>query len=223
VHHRYLEFYRSRTRISLTAQVQQFFGHDSPAGMQNYRANKFGGNTLVRHELSLRFVRGFLEKVFTPLSRSLKIIYLNGEFYKEENRHSFTDAFLYLSEGEKKIEELESLLGPRGELRAAIQQVKGQAIGKRLRRKRIMDILARADSKARVLLDGFLEQIETLEALLYGILKGQPGDRYDTLVNLAKIGGRENLELRSAWDRALERSGRAASLLKKIRELEINS
>jgi hypothetical protein len=53
-------------------------------------------------------------------------------------------------------------------------------------------------------------------------LKGQPGDRYDTLVNLTKIGGRENSDLRKAWTNALEKTDRAAVLLRQIRELEIN-
>jgi hypothetical protein len=223
VHHRYLEFYHSRTRENLIAEALEFLNSKSLPSMANYRADKFGGNTPVRHELSLSFMKGFLKDVFAPLSRSLKIIYLNGEFYKEENRHAYTDAFLYLSEAETKIEELESMLGPQGNLRAAIQQVKGQALGERLRRKRIVDILARADGQARILVDAFIEQIENLKALLYGILKGQPGDRYDTLVNLNKIGGRENSDLRKAWIRALERSDQAKTLLEKIRELEINS
>ena len=115
------------------------------------------------------------------------------------------------------------MLDPRGSLRAAIQEAKSQALGQRLRKKRIADILTRADGHVRTLLDTFLEQVENLKALLYGILKGQPGDRYDTLVNLNKIGGRENRDLREAWLRALEKTDRASSLLRKIRELEINS
>jgi len=223
VHHRYLEFFQSRTRSTLISEALEFLNRKSLPAMTNYRADKFGKDTAVRHELSLSFVKGFLDDVFSPLSRSLKIIYLNGEFYKEENRNAYTDAFLYLSETETRIEELESMLAPQGELRAAIQQVKIQALGNRLRRKRIADILARADAKARNLLDGFIEQIDNLKALLYGILKGQPGDRYDTLVNFNKIGGRENSDLRRAWIRALEKSDRAIVLLRKIRELEINS
>jgi hypothetical protein len=223
VHHRYLDFYHSRTREALVAEALRFLNSNSLPSMTNYRADKFGANTPVRQELSLSFLRGFLKDVFSPLSRSLKIIYLNGEFYKEENRHAFTDAFLYLSEGERKIEELEFVLGPQGDLRAAIQQVKGQALEPRLRSKRIVDILGRADGQARTLVDAFIEQIGNLKSLLYGILKGQPGDRYDTLVNLSKIGGRENNELRRTWMRALERCGQAATLLEKIRELEINS
>lgn len=223
VHHRYLEFFRSRTRSTLISEALEFLNGKSLPAMTNYRADKFGKGTAVRHELSLSFVKGFLDDVFSPLSRSLKIIYLNGEFYKEENRIAYTDAFLHLSETETRIEELESMLAPQGELRAAIQQVKGQALGDRLRRKRITDILTRADAKARNLLDGFLEQTDNLKALLYGILKGQPGDRYDTLVNLNKIGGRENSDLRRAWIRALEKSDQAIVLLRKIRELEINS
>lgn len=223
VHHRYLEFYHARTRSILISEALAFVNKKSLSAMKNYRANKFGGNIPVRHELSLSFIRSYLENIFDPLSRALKIIYLNGEFYKEENRIAFTDAFLYLSEAEANIEDLESMLGPQGSLRAAIQEAKGQALGQRLRQKRIADILTRADVHARTLLDAFLEQVENLKALLYGILKGQPGDRYDTLVNLNKIGGRENRDLREAWLRALEKTDQAASVLKKIRELEINS
>ena len=223
VHHRYLEFYHSRTRSTLISEALEFLDSVSLPTMLNYRAEKFGGDTPVQHELSLSFIKGFLQTVFPLLSRSLKLIYLNGEFYKEDNRHAYTDAFVYISETEAKIEELESSLGPQGELRAAIQEVKGQALGERLRRKRIADILARADGQARALLDAFFEQIENLKALLYGILKGQPGDRYDSLVNLNKLGGRENSELRKAWIRALEKSDRATTLLRRIRELEINS
>jgi hypothetical protein len=222
VHHRYLEFYRSRTRSTLISEALEFLNCKSLPDLANYRADKFGGDIPVQHELSMSFIAGFMKHVFAPLSRSLKIIYLNGEFYKDENRSAYTDAFVYLSGVENKIEELESMLGPQGSLRAAIQQVKGQALGQRLKRKRIVDILVRADSEARTLLDGFLEQIENLKALLYGILKGQPGDRHDTLVNLNKIGGRENRDLRKAWMRALENTDQAAGLLKKIRELEIN-
>jgi hypothetical protein len=222
VHRRYLDFYHSKRRGALLSESLEFLNIKSLPSLANYRADKFGRNTPVRHEFSLCFIKGFLKHVFTPLSRALKLIYLNAEFYKEENRHAYTDAFLLLSEANQKIEELESRLGPQGELRAAIQGVKGQALGARLRQKRILDILARADGEARALVDVLIEQIENLRALLHGILKGQPGERYDTLVNLNKIGGRENSDLRKAWTRALERTDRGAVLLKKIRELEIN-
>jgi hypothetical protein len=222
VHRRYLDFYHSRRRGALRSKSLEFLNVKSLPSLANYRANKFGRNTPVQHEFSLCFIKGFLKHIFAPLSRALKLIYLNGEFYKEENRHAYTDAFLILAEADQKIEELESILGPQGELRSAIQGVKGQALGERLRQKRILDILARADGEARALLDVLIEQIENLRALLHGILKGQPGDRYDTLVNLNKIGGRENSDLRKTWTSALEKAEQGAVLLKKIRELEIN-
>lgn len=222
VHRRYLDFYHSRRRGALLSESLEFLNIKTLPSLSNYRADKFGGNTPVRHEFSLCFIKGFLKHVFAPLFRALKLIYLNAEFYKEENRHAYTDAFLLLSEADQKIEALETMLGPQGELRAAIQDVKGRALGARLRQKRILDILARADGEARAQVDVLIEQIENLRALLHGILKGQPGDRYDTLVNLNKIGGRENSELREAWTRALEKTGQAAVLLKKIRDLEIN-
>ncbi|MBN2552524.1 MAG: hypothetical protein JXB06_07125 [Spirochaetales bacterium] len=222
VHHRYLEFYHSRRHDALLSEALDFLALESLPRMINYRRDKFGPNTPVRHEFSLSVVRGFLKSIFAPLSRSLKLIHLNAEFYKEENRHAYTDAFLFLEQVDARIEDFESILGPQGELRGEIQKVKAQPLGSRLRQKRISDILARADGQARTLLDAFIEQVESLKSLLYGILKGQPGDRYDTLVNLGKIGGRENSSLRDAWSRAMGSCDRAADLLKKIRELEIN-
>jgi len=222
VHRRYVEFYQSCRRDELIADSLEFLGLKSLPQLTNYRSDRFGARIPVRYELSLAFITGFIETPFARLSRALKLIYLNAEFYKEENRRAYTDAFLFLEKGKKNITAFESTLGPRGSFRAAIQDVKGQSMAESLRRKRILDILTRADTEARTLVDGFLEQIENLKSLLYGILKGQPGDRYDTLMNLNKIGGRENRDLRDAWSSALERCERAAALLRSIRELEVN-
>jgi hypothetical protein len=222
VHQRYLDFFHSRRRDALLAESLVFLDMGALPQLSNYRPEKFGGQTPVRHELALSFAKGFLQTAFVPFYRPLKLIYLNGEFYKEENRHAYTNAFLFVSEADKKIEEIESALGPQGHFRAAIQEVKAQAMGERLRQKRILGVLARADGEARAFVDAFVDQLESLKALLYGILKGQPGERFDTLVNLDGIGGRENSALRKSWGRALEKIDQGAALLRKIRDLEIN-
>ncbi len=222
VHKRYLRFFHSRKRNELRKRSLDFLHAETLPSLENYRADKFGQSTPVQHAFSLSFIRGFSRIVHAAHPRALKLIYLNGEFYKEENRNSFTDAYLFLNEIENKFQTLESRLGPQGDLRASIQQVKGEALGYNLRQKRILDILARADSEARALLDATVEQLSNLKALMYGIIKGKPGDRYDTLVNLEKIGGRENRTLRAAWERFLEQTDQALLILREIRELEIN-
>jgi hypothetical protein len=222
VHRRYLDFFHSRRREALLSESLVFLDMSTLPHLANYRPDKFGGQTPVRHELSLSFIKGFLEGAFASFYRPLKLIYLNAEFYKEENRRAYTDAFLFVSEAGNKIEEIEAALGPQGHFRAAIQEVKAQAIGERLRQKRIVGILGRADGQARAFVDAFLDQLESLKALLYGILKGQPGERFDTLVNLDRLGGRENSDLRKAWGRALEKTDQGVALLRKIRDLEIN-
>jgi hypothetical protein len=222
VHRRYMDFVYNRRRSRLMEISLEFLEIPHLPALTNYRANKFGSGTPVKHDFSLAFVKGFLSGIFSRLYRALKLIYLNGEFYKEENRHDYTDAFLFLSELDNKIAGLESRLGPQGDLRAAVQEVKSQAAGARARRKRILQILSRADAEARSLIDATVEQLGSMKALLYGILKGQPGDRYDTLTNLNKLGGSENNVLRNLWSEALERADQAAALLGEIRDLEIN-
>jgi hypothetical protein len=88
MHRRYLDFYHSRRRGTLLSESLEFLNVISLPKLANYRADKFGKDAPVRHEFSLSFIKGFLKYVFAPLSRALKLIYLNAEFYKEDRSRS---------------------------------------------------------------------------------------------------------------------------------------
>lgn len=221
LHARFLRFYRERLEDRLRAASREFFAGRELASLESYHSGRFDPAAPVQHELSAAFLRSLAQLSLPPLLRPLRLIYLNGEFYKQENRQAFTDAFAFLSGLESSLARLEARLGPQGDLRAAIQTAKADAASASMRSRRVREVLARADADVRSLADRALEQLQALEQLLGGILRGKPGDRYDSLANLERIGGRENADLRAAWASAVEQAGRARRLLGDILDLEV--
>ena len=240
VHQAYLDFVRSRERRRLEERCLELMRSpgESAAGVssgeasrgagyhpfsqpEHYHDHKFGADTPVRHSLSVALLQEFVSVGFPTMQRPLKLIYLNGEFYKEDNRRAFTDAFHFLDSLGGRIAALEQRLGPSGDLRAAIQAVKDARPSRRQQSVRIREVLARADLDARTLAEEALVQLENLAGLLRGILRGRPGERFDSLANLNRLGGRENRELIAAWGEAMGLCERAHLLLREILTLEL--
>ena len=67
-----------------------------------------------------------------------------------------------------------------------------------------------------------LTQLRNLAELLRGILKGRPGDRFDSIANLKSLGGRETRELTAAWERTMDLCAQTHALLDEILALEMH-
>jgi len=217
----YQGFVRGRLREQLEQRCRMLLRGKLLPPMDNYHDDKFGADTPVRHSLSLAFLRQFHSAVFLELYRPLKLIYLNGEFFREDNRRDFTDAFHFFDSLGGTIGALEVRLGPSGDLRAAIQTIKNSEPRPRRQASGIREVLSRADLDARAVVQEAKTQLGALVVLLGGILRGRPGERYDSLANLKKLGGNENPALTAAWTRAAELCDQAHRLLEEILDLEL--
>ncbi|GAB4365560.1 MAG: DUF5312 domain-containing protein [Spirochaetales bacterium] len=136
------------------------------------------------HLLGLLFLRTFFQTLFVGrYNRPLRIILVEGLFYKEENRKEYTDAFGVLL---KLEEELEPLVLPDSWESLPQEQ--------------------RKSLESRVLLwsEQFRDSIQSLERILDGILFGEAGGRYDTLSNLGSVGGRGNAQLLQSLQEVLK-------------------
>jgi hypothetical protein len=220
VHQAYLDFVDGRRREELKERCRALLAIPSLREPENYHSNKFGTDTPVRHSMSLALVQQFYAS-FAHLQRPLRLIYLNGEFFREENRREFRDAFHFFDTVGGKIGALEVRLGPSGDLRAAIQAFKDAQLTPRLQSVKIREVLIRADIDARAVAEEALLQLRNMAGLLRGILKGRPGDRFDSIANLTSLGGRENRELTVAWERAMDLCEQTYDLLDEILTLEM--
>ena len=217
----YNSFFIEQQRESLGQDAVRFLGRIRLPELEVYRADLFARGVNPKHTLSLSFLTGFVESTFQNMYRSLKLILLRGEFYKEENRNVMTDSFNFISKIADKISELENRLKPGGDLHQQIDALGKEILKSRLRSIKLHSILKRADKEALFMVNETLKQLKNLIQVLAGILYGQPGAPFDTLLNLNTIGGLENKELIATWKTAMETIEKAYHLLSDIQALEV--
>ena len=62
------------------------------------------------------------------MNKALKILFINGNFYKKENRTSFTDAYNNMTTTYDKIHALDKSVSPEGDLGIEIEAAKNEII-----------------------------------------------------------------------------------------------
>ncbi len=130
------------------------------------------------------FLRTFFQNLFlAKYNRPLRILLLEGLFYKDDNRKEYTEAFGNLL---KLGDELEKSSLPDSWESLSLDQ-KGSVEPQVLR-----------------WTEQFRDSLQSLERVLDGVLFGEAGGRYDTLSNLGSIGGRGNAQLLQSLSEVLK-------------------
>ncbi len=210
--------------LRTTAVVEKAFsllGIRRFEAIKNYHPDFYDPKLTVAHWRSLSFILAFSKSMFTPkFLRSLKILFLNGEFYKAENRVAFADVFNYLSTLGEKLLYFERRLGPNGEIGRALAEAKNERVPRERQLKKLEQILQRADAEALVIVERTIESLKLLNKILNGILFSEAGGAFDTLSNLGYVGGKENETLKKEWERIISLSYEASGVLQELVNVE---
>jgi hypothetical protein len=210
-------FLRERRLREVLSDALSLCGLPALPSLDGYRQRGPDGPLPARFASSLAVFRGFYETVYlTRVERHMKIVSINGEFYKENNRDAFTECLEGLEKAYRACALLDRRLSPGGDLaaRAAASAAEPGAAG------RPHSVWDEANKEAKKIADAGKARLTDLSRILYGILYGEVGGQYDTLVNLNTIGGRENKLLLKALDSAIGYSDKAAALLGECLDLE---
>jgi hypothetical protein len=161
--------------------------------------NKFPGYPAVdpgetgTHAFSVAILQAVLRKLAVgEEAQALKALLIEGDFYKEQNRADFTDAYNGISRRLEEISELETRVAPEGGLTRRLEAVarQGSSLGT-IRAQRRTTVRA-FDADVEAIIRRGVEDIRILHDVLSGILYGEIGGHYDTLANLTDIAGRGN-------------------------------
>lgn len=216
----YALFHRRRMEQRLAARAVAYLGVPRLPELTEYRSEQFDEGVLLKHSLSLSFLKGFFQVVFARVSRPLRIILTSGDFYKAENRNELNDALAYLGLIEENINSLEGRLAKEGDLGAELADARAERKSPAVRLRRIRAVVEQADRNASYLVAECSKKLNTIAQVLEGILHGKSSERFDTLANLSSIGGAGNRLLVSAWIEALEQLKGAIGLLREMRAVE---
>ncbi|TFG62012.1 MAG: hypothetical protein E4H36_09000 [Spirochaetales bacterium] len=181
----------------------------------NSRTNEYGVS--FTYEYSLSFILAFLKNEFNPeMNQLLKLILIDGQFYKEENRNEFTDAYNGMLRLSDQLEALDQSLSPEGTFGRSLAQTAKEIVSLPLRKKRLSSILTAPEKDALDITDRMLKFGDSLMKVVYGILYGEVGGKYDTLSNRVHLGGKENRNILKSLAGMLEKLSVIVKLLKEI-------
>lgn len=146
-----------------------------------------------RREPVFLFLKSFFSSVYQKhISKILKIILVEGDFYKRENLVEFTDSFNVLEHQKQDIADFEQRLSPKGDLGEGFALALSEKIGTHAGKNRLEHLMANIESETEMLCSKVLSAFQSMDTILGGILDVSRGGPYETLINMAAIQGKQN-------------------------------
>lgn len=202
VNDRYRRFTFQRELREMEPEIKKYFDHSS------FPLRKMKGLPFHR---SLSFLSLFIQQKLIPqMNYYLKIILVEGEFYKSDNRKDFTEAYNRLV---VMKDDITPLISPDDPPSADAVKEEGDSSSIPSRG----DLIDEAERLSRL----GSSALETLNSVIKGILSGN-GGKYDSLSNIDFIGGSENKAFRKELAHLAESLERAQELMNQLYQTEAN-
>lgn len=194
-------FSAERRINQLEADIVGLVGAEMQSGLHSVLEHGTDSIPPSRQARVLRFIEAFYHKTFLQeINRYLKLILLEGEFYKRDNRLEFTDAYNTILQTSEALRNLDYRLSSEGELGASYIQAKKELVSIQIRKRKVDSAIHTAGNEAEGIITRTSEAMGRMQMILKGILAGEARSRYDSLSNLSRIEGKSNKD----FQRALE-------------------
>ncbi len=189
------QYIEKEKKLELEANAAFFLNNAGKAVLTNYKKGLWSETESVKFEASAGFIYTFMNTIFTrELNKALKLVLIDGQFYKEQNRLDYNKAYRTLIETVDKIKLLNDKLTPNGEYLSQINELNTEIIddvGENPKN----EIISFVDKEFETIIIAFNESLGLLINVIFGIVQGEMGGVYDTLSNLGYIGKGENKNL----------------------------
>ncbi len=217
---RFTAFVKDRRREQLEQSLGSFFGGRQLPRLDSYASVSAEGLN-ARGMFTLSYLFGFYRHVFlTDVNRPLKLLLLEGEFYKKDNRIEYTDAYNELLKLGDNIQALDAKAAPDGDFGKRLELAKKEMIALPLKRRKLSSLQQELDSEALAIIERAVRALRSLSSVLGGVLHGEVGGRYDTLSNMGTLSGRGGSTFISSLRNALQKIEKTIQMLGEIDSVE---
>jgi len=178
----------------------------------------------LRRELSLSFLKEFFEHLYpAKIMRTLKILLIEGDFYKHENLAEYTDAFNTLEHMQRDIEAFENRLGIKGDIGEGFSLIQKEKMATVKGKARLENLMLSTDSEVETIINRATAAFKSIDLILGGVIDLIRGGPYETLVNLAALQGKQNEAFRKEMIHTRHLIREASSILSDAEIIEKDS
>jgi hypothetical protein len=205
-------------------EIVSFVGEPGPSGFSHLSREETETSPPIRQEAALSFLDAFFRGTFQrELARTLKLVLVDGEFYRKDNRIEYTDAYDGMLRVSEAIAQLDARFGPEGDIGMAWTKVKAEVAPAQIKRRKAQTIARNAEDEAERVVRAAAESFSEMIKLLGGIMKGEAGGRYDSLSNLSYLDGKSNKDFLRSLGVAKDRCERVLTFLAELSGLDLES
>ncbi len=214
-------YQRERKRQDLAAQGAAFLGRPQLDLLPNYIGRKVGEGFTLENEIAAALLLGFYQDVFlSRINSMLKLIQVDGDFYKDQNRNEFDAAYKGIFNAFDNQRRLAVSLRTEGELGKKLQLLQRQGGTREKRLTDLKEFYKPVERDVKKNLDSFHNHLEVLCKVVGGILFGEVGGRYDSLSNLSYLGGSNNERIIKSLSDVYNDMKKASDLFYQLQDLE---
>jgi hypothetical protein len=172
--------------------------------------------------MGLSFLSVFYSEVFlSVINNVLRIILLDGEFFKRENRTVFTEAYNDLMKIDDAIKLFQDKIALNGDYGKRYNLAKSEISSLPIKRKKIQIVTQEANDEIQKIISNTQKSFKTMIDVLQGIIKREPGSRFDSLSNVSNLPKVKGLPFIDAVALSKSKLEEAAALLKEANLLEL--
>lgn len=171
----------------------------------------------VKYARVLKFIEAVYNNVFIPeMNKSLKILLLEGDFYKKDNKQEFTEAYNTILQIPEMLKKFDDMLSPEGDIGKQYVITQTDIASQAVLKKKTESILLSIEFETEAIIKKVTTAFEKIVFILRGILTRQQNSVYDTLANLSKIDGRNNKQFLENLEKIKDKLERGYYLINDI-------
>lgn len=214
---RYQSLVAERRISQLETEIESLIGKNKPGWFMNLSLSGTDTKPALRYARALIFLEGFYHHCFlTELNRWFKLILLEGEFYKRDNRLEFTDAYNEMLQIDDNLKRYDLRLAANGELGSAYIQAKAELTTAAIKKRKIETAIRAAETEAESILTKAVDGIKKMLEVLKGILSREVRGRFDSLSNLGQIEGKANKDFLKGLETSRFKLDKAVYLISEL-------
>lgn len=167
-----------------------------------------------RFDLSISFLKGLFSVVYPAvIMKPLKVLLIEGDFYRRENLVEYTDAFSVLERGQQVLEMFERRLSDKGDFGESFMIIERERMVTVKGKVRLENLMVSVELEAGGIVNRTLDAFRSIDLIIGGVLGVARGGPYETLVNLAAVQGKFNDRFRKDLQGARQLLQNASAIL----------
>jgi hypothetical protein len=221
IKNRFSQYARMAHSRELQASFQSFFKGVNLKPLKNAASADNPKGIPVKEALSLSLLRTYYATLFEGNNdRVLDIILINGEFHNRDNQIQFSWSYNELNKLENVISAFDEKLSPTGDFGLRYALAQGELTSLAQKHQKVQEITEKINLAGDQIVEQGKAALVAMNNVLSGIIrKNSINDKYDTLINFAKLAGRGAAFMENLF-KALQNIQTVLTLLDKIRSQE---